>query len=783
MSEDKENHFQGILPKVMQVIRSSSAVAAQDVNFYKSLDGDLAQQLDDSGKDLLELMNSFVHMTSADSRGIKYGKENIVSEISWKPISNILDNVFEKIDIEFDKCEKGRGYETKNSKITYLEEGVTVENSNANSGKKIVKPQLNFRIPIDNSEPHSFKPKITKKPNSLKSYEDSVKLVTPNQPTISDDGRESLLDPPYYPHPYEYEIDNQTYPESILTPSTPIPSKDWATTEAIWVDTVDKLKEMIASLRSLTEIAVDLEHHDYRTYYGLVCLMQISNREQDWVIDTLALRDDFEPLNEIFTNPNIVKVFHGAFMDIIWLQRDLGLYIVSLFDTYHASKKLGFPKFSLAYLLETFAHFKTSKKYQLADWRVRPLLSPLLAYARSDTHFLLNIFDKLKNKLLEKKEQNTLSEVLHESRKVAKRRFEFTQYRPVQQVQQNVSCPIMSSNPSRPYESLMYQYNVPFDRRLIVEELYNWRDTIAREQDESVRYIMSNQVLVSLAAINKADGSPVSIKDILGASSYISDFVRANAQQLADIVQDALNKIEEIKDWDPENGSCNVETVEIFEDGKINKNKLSYNQAAFESLLMPDDENKELIKDHSKLFSEILTKQQDQFSLECNLETKKLISHTKDGEYQNRINHITEEFKTIEELNKSEADKIRQQHYEQEQLQQTVPELVSDEVPEPERKPMGKTIDPNEVISLRQRRSNNHVAHPKEQPTEATFDYGNADKIMIDTKDRRKQKTNDKKNAKKRSFDPYSKESEGPQASKKQRKVNTGKTTTFKKSR
>ena len=87
--------------------------------------------------------------------------------------------------------------------------------------------------------------------------------------------------------------------------------------------------------------------------------MQISSREKDWIIDTLKLRDSLVVLNEIFANPNIVKVFHGAFMDIIWLQRDLGLYVVSLFDTYHASKKLGLPRFSLAYLLENYANFKT----------------------------------------------------------------------------------------------------------------------------------------------------------------------------------------------------------------------------------------------------------------------------------------------------------------------------------------------------------------------------------------------------------------------------------------
>ena len=58
-------------------------------------------------------------------------------------------------------------------------------------------------------------------------------------------------------------------------------------------------------------------------------------------------------------------------MDMIWLQRDLGLYVVGLFDTYHASCELQYPKRSLAFLLSKFVNFNAQKKYQLADWRGR----------------------------------------------------------------------------------------------------------------------------------------------------------------------------------------------------------------------------------------------------------------------------------------------------------------------------------------------------------------------------------------------------------------------------
>ena len=65
---------------------------------------------------------------------------------------------------------------------------------------------------------------------------------------------------------------------------------------------------MLDELRGAKEIAIDLEYHSYRSFAGFVCLMQVSTRTSDWVVDTLALREELEDLNEVFTDPNIVKV-------------------------------------------------------------------------------------------------------------------------------------------------------------------------------------------------------------------------------------------------------------------------------------------------------------------------------------------------------------------------------------------------------------------------------------------------------------------------------------------
>jgi exosome complex exonuclease RRP6 len=46
---------------------------------------------------------------------------------------------------------------------------------------------------------------------------------------------------------------------------------------------------------------------------------------------------------------------------------------------------LAYPSASLAYLLEAHVGYSADKRYQLADWRLRPLPDDMMAYARADT--------------------------------------------------------------------------------------------------------------------------------------------------------------------------------------------------------------------------------------------------------------------------------------------------------------------------------------------------------------------------------------------------------------
>lgn len=768
---NSDNNIKNVLSKVVGTVRASNALAAQDIEFYSALDKDIKSAVGHLKDDLLDMINSIIFSIDEHASTIESGKDQLEGQ-DWKDYTNFIDNIFEIADRSIDILNSSHGINKDNNKMNhgsqfqYLEENINAANDHFDN-KRISKPQLTFKRPVDNSESHPFKPLLTQKPNALKPLEECLRLV--------DEDADGNI-PSHYPQPYQYEIENQEYNHDILVIKDPIPSKAWNDTDPIWIDQVDQIPGLVQDLSNYTELAVDLEHHDFRSYYGIVCLMQISTRDKDYLIDTIALRDDLSPLNKIFTDPMITKVFHGAFMDIIWLQRDLGLYIVSLFDTYHASKALGFPKHSLAYLLETFVNFKTSKKYQLADWRRRPLSKPLLAYARADTHFLLNIFDQLRNELIR---QNKLAFVLKESREVAKRRFEYSKYRP------KINMPTVYSPIEKidPWRTLMYQYNIPLEKEKLVKKLYIWRDTMARKDDESPRYIMPNQLLISLVAY-----TPIDAAGVVSVNTFITDTVRSNAKQIANMIKDYSTSLKDsnnnnntpsitfmdnalsissqagqsdiitlshIKNMFVRfNGLVEKYSIEVMEKDKDNKNIVGMNQSKFLGQLTESNHIMSYEENNPKMVSETALQSRHEAFM-------KLIDELNTVEYTIPVPNEEVSYTPMDtSINESS----------------TTSNVISSAVTE-------NKEDMNEIIVLKKikrdytssKKKNGHETENEEKIK--IVDYSKEEKVL-DSKRVTEADGNSKK--KKRAFDPFSQIHETVKAAKKRKNGVKGKNVSFK---
>ena len=168
------------------------------------------------------------------------------------------------------------------------------------------------------------------------------------------------------------------------------------------ITTAARLSEVADILSQQKEIAVDLEMDSLHHYREKVCLVQVSTRQQSWLIDPLALTD-LSPLAAPLANPDILVVMHGADYDIRSLYRDFGIEVSNLFDTMIAARFLGLTEFGLAALLKARFGLELDKKYQKADWSKRPLSREMCAYAVADTSDLLPLYDQLRGELEHKK--------------------------------------------------------------------------------------------------------------------------------------------------------------------------------------------------------------------------------------------------------------------------------------------------------------------------------------------------------------------------------------------
>jgi exosome complex exonuclease RRP6 len=490
---------------VMKLIRSSNDLyRASDHDFLMSF-APLRRRMDTVAEKILQNMNSILKQQNLRrDLGIVSWKE-ADHEDKIEKLIDINDILFERISSSLDEA---AGLKKTPSEVKSLvpsirnvsatwnkEEGFILQETilplkqqqkrssntfsiNHQLTKNIPKPQLKFTDKVDNNPQMHFIPKLRTKPNALT----PLPIIFSQVDSRSFDSYLFDKHPELLFHPYLDEIEAFEPDESLLIEVEPQKPKPVDATKYLYVDTPDKLQTMMNHIELQSELAIDLEHHSFRSYQGFTCLMQISSRTEDFLIDTLALRDELNILNNIFTNPNIVKVFHGADSDIEWLQKDFGVYVVNMFDTHQAARELNLPAFSLAYLLKSYCDIDANKQFQLADWRIRPLPEEYLHYAREDTHYLLYIYDLLRN-LLIKKNPRFIKDVYEKSKIICQKLYK---------------KPYFDDNA---YQNIYSKSRRTFNIRQLaaLKSLYYWRDRIARQEDESTGYVLPNHMLLQIS--------------------------------------------------------------------------------------------------------------------------------------------------------------------------------------------------------------------------------------------------------------------------------------------
>ncbi len=157
-------------------------------------------------------------------------------------------------------------------------------------------------------------------------------------------------------------------------------------TDHEFIDDDKGLAQLVETLISEPEYALDTEFHRERTYYPKVALLQLAWPGGIALVDPLAV--DLRPLAAVLDGKGLAVV-HAAQQDLEVLQRSCGTVPARLFDTQLAAGFLGQATPSLTNLVASELGHHLPKGDRLTDWLRRPLTADQRSYAASDVEYLL----------------------------------------------------------------------------------------------------------------------------------------------------------------------------------------------------------------------------------------------------------------------------------------------------------------------------------------------------------------------------------------------------------
>ena len=271
----------------------------------------------------------------------------------------------------------------------------------------------------------------------------------------------------------------------------------------ILVDSPAALRNLSHELGGVSAIGVDTEANSFYVYREHTCLVQISTRGDDYLVDPLAL-PDLASLRSVFADSSVLKIYHAADNDVAALKRDFGLITHHLFDTMLAARILGLPRWGLADLLREFFGVESNKRMQRHDWGARPLELAAIRYAAMDSHYLLPLRDVLQARLAENGRVTEAEEEFArvEASEAATRVFD-----------------------PEAFWRIKGAYDLTPTQQACLRELYIWRDHEAAASDRPPFRIISDQLLLAVAlaqprgqrALDYVPGMPPALAHRYGA--------------------------------------------------------------------------------------------------------------------------------------------------------------------------------------------------------------------------------------------------------------------------
>ena len=293
-SEGTENFIRGLMSSLVYSTKASNSLPGEEgwfnarfpcIALLFSLGGDFDyystfEKFSNESTGLSESITSLIRrvcqIVDPSTSAIHISSDFMESSL-YELVVDMIDILLEGADLKLDSVAGvGPGINA------VVKEALTVDRDRIfrESTEDIPKPQLKFLEDIDNSRTRPFRPLLKTKPHAV------CPLDLGEVPIEDDDataGASVMRPSTYFPHPYEEElrafgrsVQNRDLPCVVDSAYVrPVMPQGGAVRPFAYVNDVEGLTTAVEEMEGFSELAVDLEHHSFRSFQGLTCLMQV----------------------------------------------------------------------------------------------------------------------------------------------------------------------------------------------------------------------------------------------------------------------------------------------------------------------------------------------------------------------------------------------------------------------------------------------------------------------------------------------------------------------------
>jgi ribonuclease D len=247
--------------------------------------------------------------------------------------------------------------------------------------------------------------------------------------------------------------------------------------------TSEDVADVAAIGRERGRLGIDTEFMSEGRYRALLCVVQVVVDDAGVpggtriILDDALAQVDVAPLAVLLADPEIEIVLHAGRQDVAILRRTWNTELHNIFDTQIAAGFAGASAQSgYANLLSQILGQRLSKTASYTRWDARPLSDEQLSYAAEDVAHLLELADRLQDRL---RETGRLEWAREECVRLESASDE--------------------RDPETAWERLPRIGQLDPRSRAVARELAAWRERTASAEDRPVGSVLADQTLVELA--------------------------------------------------------------------------------------------------------------------------------------------------------------------------------------------------------------------------------------------------------------------------------------------